>query len=308
MTTDSTVVWEIQHSIGEWDCCRILILLETSKTQNRPRENPVYLQESNSRSHKLDVQEANFHISTESEVVSLDAGLRMDGIPALDLWDLVVEVLHSSVHQPRTRCNLLRDKHCEKHSNARTKKQSNTSVDLGWTHVDYVTSNAKLSRFGALLYFFEDNEAVIKMMINGRSPTMRHVTRTHRVALDRLFDRMNLDRKIQIKYVNTKSQLDDILTKGSFARDEWKHFLCQCNCSHLRTQIKDPHPVSKRQMQQRKQGGEDERVVAKSKPARNLVSKTLNRSTTALSSSSSQSPGNTQQRVQFGIHSVRGSP
>ena len=34
--------------------------------------------------------------STEAEVISLDAGLRMDGIPALDLWDLVVEVFHSS--------------------------------------------------------------------------------------------------------------------------------------------------------------------------------------------------------------------
>ena len=39
--------------------------------------------------------------STESEVISSDAGLRMDGIPALDLWDLVHEVLHSSFTQPR---------------------------------------------------------------------------------------------------------------------------------------------------------------------------------------------------------------
>ena len=34
--------------------------------------------------------------TTESEVISLDAGLRMDGIPALDLWDLVIDVLRSS--------------------------------------------------------------------------------------------------------------------------------------------------------------------------------------------------------------------
>ena len=26
------------------------------------------------------------HSSTESEIISLDAGLRMDGLPALDLW------------------------------------------------------------------------------------------------------------------------------------------------------------------------------------------------------------------------------
>ena len=36
---------------------------------------------------------------------------------------------------------------------------------------------------------------------------MRHISRTHRVALDLLFDRINLDPKIQIKYVDTKKQL-----------------------------------------------------------------------------------------------------
>ena len=31
-----------------------------------------------------------------------------------------------------------------------------------------------------------------------------------------LFDRINLDSKIQIKYIDTKNQLADILTKGNF--------------------------------------------------------------------------------------------
>ena len=35
------------------------------------------------------------HSSKEAEVISLDAGSRMDGIPALTLWDLVIEVFHS---------------------------------------------------------------------------------------------------------------------------------------------------------------------------------------------------------------------
>ena len=39
-----------------------------------------------------------------------------------------------------------------------------------------------LRNFAACVW--EDNEAVIKMVIRGRSPTMRHVSRTHRVALD----------------------------------------------------------------------------------------------------------------------------
>ena len=36
------------------------------------------------------------HGSTESDIILLDAGLRMDRLPALDLWDVVIEVLHSS--------------------------------------------------------------------------------------------------------------------------------------------------------------------------------------------------------------------
>ena len=32
------------------------------------------------------------HSCTESEVISLDAGLRMDGLLALNLWDLVISV------------------------------------------------------------------------------------------------------------------------------------------------------------------------------------------------------------------------
>ena len=51
-----------------------------------------------------------------------------------------------------------------------------------------VPSNVQSACQEALLYVFEDNEAVIKMIIKGRSPTMRHVSRTHRVALDWLFD------------------------------------------------------------------------------------------------------------------------
>ena len=36
---------------------------------------------------------------TEVEVISLDAGLRKDGIPALNLCDLVMEVFRSSPNQ-----------------------------------------------------------------------------------------------------------------------------------------------------------------------------------------------------------------
>ena len=96
---------------------------------------------------------------------------------------------------------------------------------LDLSDIDIVSSNVNSSRKGAMLYIFEDNEAVIKMIKN-RSPTLRHVSRTHRVALDWLFGRINADLKIQMRYVDSNNQLADILTKGHFTRDEWNHLLC----------------------------------------------------------------------------------
>ena len=50
-----------------------------------------------------------------------------------------------------------------------------------------------------------------------------YVSKTHRVALDWSLDRNDLVPKIQIKYVDTKNQLADILTQGDFTRNEWNH-------------------------------------------------------------------------------------
>ena len=63
--TGSIVLWEIRHSMADWDCSKILVLLGILKIQNRPREEgyPMYLGESNVRSHKLDVQETNFSLT-----------------------------------------------------------------------------------------------------------------------------------------------------------------------------------------------------------------------------------------------------
>ena len=37
-------------------------------------------------------QTAVSHSLTKSEMISLDTGLRLDGLPALELWDLIVSV------------------------------------------------------------------------------------------------------------------------------------------------------------------------------------------------------------------------
>ena len=130
---------------------------------------------------------------------------------------------------------------------------------------------------------------MIKMIIKRRSPTMRHVSRNHRVALDCLFDRINLDSKIQIKYIDTKNQLADILTKGNFTRDEWNHLLCLFIISHFRST--DCSEVMSKRTQE--DAGE-ERVTAKSKPMMNLVSRYCARGPNVFASTASASPGKTK--------------
>ena len=162
-------------------------------------------------------QTAVSHSSTESEIISLDTGLRLDGLLVLEFWDLIVFVF-GSVSQ-------ISDRTGQPVIDVKKHHKSQRKFDV-MENIDSVPSNVQSSRQEALLYVFEDNEAVIKMIIKGRSPIMRHVSRTHRVALDWLFDRINLDSKIQIKYIDTKNQLADILTKGNFTRDEWNLLLC----------------------------------------------------------------------------------
>ena len=78
------------------------------------------------------------------------------------------------------------------------------------------------------LFALEDNDAVIKMTVKQRSPMMRHVSRTHRVGLDWLFGRISKDPGVFIKYVPTKEQIADILTKGSFTADAWSSLCKLC--------------------------------------------------------------------------------
>ena len=104
--------------------------------------------------------------------------------------------------------------------------------------------------------------------------------RTHGVALDWLFDRINLDPKIHIEYVDTKHQLADVLTKGNFTRDEWNKLLHLFNISH--SSLTSCTKRMSEMMQE--QEGED-RIVAKSKPT------TMNQAfIVSTSSSSVQNP------------------
>ena len=92
------------------------------------------------------------HSSTESEIISLDTGLRSDGLSALELWDQLFLFLDISHISDRTVKPVNgEDKHHKSHNKIDAMKD-----------IDSVLSNVQSARQEALLYVFEDNEAVIK--------------------------------------------------------------------------------------------------------------------------------------------------
>jgi hypothetical protein len=155
-------------------------------------------------------QGAVSHSTAEAEVISLDAGVRLEGIPALLLWELVIDVFDPCK-------DLLVQKPIGVEELLATQRQLHNAFES----FDYVPPSLPKSSGLGKLYTLEDNDAVIKMTIKGRSPNLRHVGRTHRVDLDWLFERIRKDPGIFIKFVGTKEQSADILTKGSFTADAW---------------------------------------------------------------------------------------
>ena len=112
--------------------------------------------------------------------------LRMDATPALDLWHLVINrsVAFFSI---RSRTNTPTHTPKRMHGKTETLVSCRKWITLLQTQ--------KLLNSSHSSFFFADNDAMITMIINGRSPTMTHVSRTHRVSFDLGFDRVNLDPK-----------------------------------------------------------------------------------------------------------------
>ena len=97
VNTNNIVMWVILLSNADWDCFRTLILREILKSQN-----PLLEEHCVFGSHTFvpiswmcKKHRSVSHSSTESEIISLDTGLRTDGSLALELWDLIVSVFGS---------------------------------------------------------------------------------------------------------------------------------------------------------------------------------------------------------------------
>ena len=100
-------MWETLHNNAGWDCFRTLTLLDILKTQNRPQV--IFFCIFGSRPFvpigwMCKKQTSVSHSPTEFEIISLDSGLRMDGIPALALWDWLLKcyiLLPTSQENPK---------------------------------------------------------------------------------------------------------------------------------------------------------------------------------------------------------------
>ena len=159
--------------------------------------------------------------STESELISLDAALRVEGIPALSLWELVIDVFH-----PIAECKVASSRVKpqpaleSKHATPNAK-----SIYQVLEEVDYVPPNLPEPNGRAILVLLEDNDPVIQICIKGRNPTLRHVPRVHRVNIDATYERIREDPGIYMRHWPTKFQMADILTKGSFPKQAWEDLL-----------------------------------------------------------------------------------
>ena len=103
------------------------------------------------------------------------------------------------------------------------------------------------------LTFFSDNKAVIKEEV----PTRRRVSRSHRVALDSVFDRLILDSKTQRKMCRNAKPIGRHFDQRalSLVTNGTTFFVCsilcaiQCSCSHFSKRLDEPHAMSKRPVQ-----------------------------------------------------------
>ena len=128
-------------------------------------------------------QTAVTHSSAESDIIALAPGLRIDGSSALQFGECVLETLSSKPAKGNLEC----------HKRERVIQFLSQFDNCVFGSVDDVPPTISNSAHPTQLYMFKDNVAVIQMINKGRSPKIKHVTRTHRAQLDWLFGRSDLD-------------------------------------------------------------------------------------------------------------------
>ena len=138
-------MWDILLSNADWDCFRTLTSREILKVQNLRQVETLCVFGSHTFvpiSWMCKKQTSVSHSSTESEIICLDTGLRLDGLPALELWDLIVSVFGNISHISDRTGQLVKGKN-----------KSHNKIDV-FQDIDSVPSNVQSASQEALLYVF----------------------------------------------------------------------------------------------------------------------------------------------------------
>ena len=97
------------------------------------------------------------HSSTEAEIVALDAGIRMEGIPAMVFWDVVIKTMNPEA--PKNKVTA--DQHQSIEIDTELPPRM-TSLNKLLSEVDYVPPFVPPPSDVSKLVCMQDNDAVIK--------------------------------------------------------------------------------------------------------------------------------------------------
>ena len=276
-------MWVTLQNNADWDCSKTLILHKKLEDSKSTSGGTLCIFGSHTFvpiSWMCKKQTSVSHSSTESEIIYLDARLRKDVIPALDLWDLIVTVLHGNTKQSKlVRGNL---------STSLTRKSIPGKFDLN--NVDFVPSNANSSHQEALLYIFVWRQRSSDEDDHKGEKSYNETCFQNPQSCSWLVIRSNQSGPQNPNQIHRHQKP----TRRHWQR-ETSHVMrgtifCVCfNISHF-SSINSVKAMSKRTPE----GAGEERVTAKSKPMMNLVSRCSVRNLNVLASNASESLGKTR--------------
>ena len=247
----------------------------------------VHIRKSNVRSQKLEVQETDFSLTQFDGIWNYFSWCRFTHGRNSSSWSLGLEVLHSV---PNRTDGPKREPW--RNPSAVVKPNIHNPISIKHTNViptniDNIPSNTTNSGSSTMLYVFEDNEAVIKMIIEGRSPTMRHVSRTHReLLLIGCLTRSIWIPEFKSSMSTPNTNFQTYWPKGNFTRDDWNnlprlfnrsHFSSHC-CAQNFSFSSCPRTMAKRIQEQKEQ----DRIVAKIKATAMNLSSTVSASCSSV--------------------------
>ena len=151
MNTNNIVTWETLQNNADWNCFKTPILQEILRTQNPLlEEHYAFLEVMRSFQSAGGVRnKLQFPTVQQNQKSFFVEGLRLDGFPARDLWDLIVAVLHGNTSQSnqerRDLCTNLREVRAAPHKLQKRKKSQRVINDLD--NVDLIRQLFSLGSF-----------------------------------------------------------------------------------------------------------------------------------------------------------------